>query len=112
MLLALAMVALVGMTGLNLEAHKEDMLAYLAHVYTYNYIGHIGEWSVRIIGGLLLLSATNTAVNGLMSITYVMSRDDELPRMFQKLNSFGAPWIGAIGAAGVPVRVLLFYSAV
>ena len=34
---------------------------------------------MRIIGGLLLLSATNTAINGLMSIVYVMSRDGELP---------------------------------
>jgi nucleotide-binding universal stress UspA family protein len=67
---------------------------------------------VRILGGLLLLSATNTAVNGLMSVTYVMSRDNELPPFFQKLNSFGAPWIGAIVAAGVPTLVLLFYHDV
>jgi amino acid transporter len=38
-----------------------------------------------------------------------MSRDDELPRFFQKLNSFGAPWIGAIVAAGVPCLVLVFF---
>src|SRR5205823_744764 len=48
------------------------------------------------------------AVNGLMSITYVMSRDGELPGVLQKLNSFGAPWVGAILAAGVPALVLLF----
>ena len=28
-----------------------------------------------------------------MSILYVMSRDGELPGVFQKLNSFGAPWV-------------------
>jgi nucleotide-binding universal stress UspA family protein len=67
-----------------------------------------GEWTVRIIGGLLLLSATNTAINGLMSILYVMSRDGELPGFLQKLNGFGAPWIGAIVAAGVPAIVLFF----
>jgi amino acid transporter/nucleotide-binding universal stress UspA family protein len=87
------------------EAHKEDMLAFMAG----QYVGAWGEWPVRIIGGLLLLSATNTAVNGLMSITYVMSRDGELPGFFQKLNGFGAPWIGAIVAAAVPASVLLFY---
>jgi amino acid transporter len=100
-LLAVAMIALAP----GREAHKEDMLAFMAQ----EYIGDWGEWPVRIIGGLLLLSATNTAVNGLMSITYVMSRDGELPSFLQKLNGFGAPWVGAIVAAGVPAIVLLFF---
>jgi len=100
LLLCVAMVALAPAR----EAHTEDMLAYMAHYY----IGPWGEWPVRIIGGLLLLSATNTAVNGLMSITYVMSRDGEMPAALQKLNSFGSPWVGAIIAAGAPILVLLF----
>src|SRR5688572_16786424 len=113
LLLAAAMVALatpdvVGAKNwelLSRGAHTEDMLAFMARVY----VGVWGEWSVRIIGGLLLLSATNTAVNGLMSIVYVMSRDGELPAFMQKLNSFGAPWVGAIVAAAVPATVLLFF---
>src|SRR5262249_53182630 len=101
MLLVIAMMAI---NPLSRTAHKEDMMAFLAG----NYVGDVGEWAVRIIGGLLLLSATNTAVNGIMSILYVMSRDNELPPMLQKLNSFGAPWVGAVLAAGVPALVLLF----
>ena len=97
--------AMISIFPLSREGHKEDMLAYMARYF----VGPWGEWPVRIIGGLLLLSATNTAVNGLMSITYVMSRDQELPRIFQKLNSFGAPWIGAIVAAGVPALVLVLF---
>lgn len=89
---------------LSREAHKEDMLAFLAK----EYLGPGGEWPVRIIGGALLLSAANTAVNGLMSIIYVMSRDSELPSVFQKLNGFGAPWVAAILAACVPAVVLVF----
>jgi amino acid transporter len=100
LLLALAMVALAPPR----EAHVGDMMAFIAS----RGLGAIGEWPVRIIGGLLLLSATNTAVNGLMSIIYVMSRDSEMPAVFQKLNSFGAPWIAAIVAAGTPAIVLLF----
>lgn len=88
------------------ESHKEDMLAYMARAY----VGPWGEWTVRIVGGLLLLSATNTAVNGLMSITYVMSRDGELPRVFQKLNGFGAPWVAAMLATSAPVLVLTMAS--
>jgi nucleotide-binding universal stress UspA family protein len=110
LLLAVAMIALAtpeleaSGQALGRESHTEDMMAYLARAY----IGGWGEWSVRIIGGLLLLSATNTAVNGLMSIIYVMSRDGEMPPVFQKLNAFGAPWVAAIMAASVPAFVLLF----
>ena len=86
------------------EAHTEDMLAYIAS----QAMGPLGEWPVRIVGGLLLLSATNTALNGLMSIMYVMSRDGEMPAALQKLNSFGAPWVAAIVATAVPVCVLIF----
>ena len=55
------------------------------------YIGAWGEWAVRIIGGLLLLSATNTAVNGLMSIIYVMSRDGELPAVLPEAQRLRRP---------------------
>ncbi|HZN69424.1 MAG TPA: APC family permease, partial [Tepidisphaeraceae bacterium] len=107
LLLAIAMIALAtpGPEALGRESHTEDMLAYMARQYVP---GAWGEWSVRVIGGLLLLSATNTAVNGLMSIVYVMSRDGEMPAVFQKLNGFGAPWVAAIAAASVPALVLLF----
>jgi amino acid transporter len=88
------------------EAHKEDMLAFLAG----HYIGPWGEWPVRILGGLLLLSATNTAIGALMGTVYVMSRDAELPGVFQKLNDFGSPWVAAALATTVPAVVLLFAS--
>jgi amino acid transporter len=101
LVLAIGMVALAPPR----EAHTEDMLAFMAS----RFIGPWGEIPVRVLGGLLLLSATNTAVNGLMSIVYVMSRDGEMPRFFQKLNGFGAPWIAAMVAAVVPAAVLLVF---
>jgi amino acid transporter/nucleotide-binding universal stress UspA family protein len=100
-LLALAMCAI---QQLPRDAHKEDMLAFMAG----HYLGPWGEWPVRILGGLLLLSATNTAIGALMGTVYVMSRDAELPGVFQKLNDFGAPWVAAILATAVPTIVLLF----
>ena len=36
----------------------EDMLAFMAH----HYVGAWGEWPVRIVGGLLLLSADRKSV--------------------------------------------------
>ena len=35
---------------------------------------------MRIIGGLLLLSAANTAITDMISVQYLMARDGELPR--------------------------------
>ena len=107
LILALAMVVMFPTAR---KGHEADMMAYMAWYYTHAYVGGVIEWIVRILSGLLLLSATNTAVNGLMSVTYVMSRDQELPRFFQKLNGFGAPWIGAVVAATVPAIVLLFVN--
>ncbi|HZN65615.1 MAG TPA: APC family permease, partial [Tepidisphaeraceae bacterium] len=100
LLLAVAMVTLAPAR----ESHTGDMMAFIAR----SGIGGWGEWPVRVLGGLLLLSAANTAVNGLLSIVYVMSRDGELPAVFQKLNGFGSPWFGALVAAAVPCVVLLF----
>ena len=106
LLLAVIMISLAP----SREAHTEDMLAFMARAYIPTAFGfNWGEWAVRILGGLLLLSATNTAVNGLMSITYVMSRDGEMPAIFQKLNAFGAPWIAAVVAALVPGSILLLF---
>jgi amino acid transporter/nucleotide-binding universal stress UspA family protein len=98
--LAIAMLAIF---PLDRDAHLNDMLAYLSG----HYIGNWGEWGVRILGGLLLLSATNTAVTDMISVQYLMARDGEVPRFMQKLNRFGVPWIPAIIAASVPAFVLL-----
>jgi amino acid transporter len=99
-ILALFMIAIF---PLDREQHVNDMLAFLAS----HYVGWIGEWGVRIVGGLLLLSAGNTALTDMISVQYLMARDGELPQVMQKLNRFGVPWIAAIVAASVPILVLL-----
>src|SRR5436305_743417 len=80
------------------------MLAYLSG----SYLGHWAELGVRVLGGLLLLSATNTAITDMISIQYLMARDGELPTALAALNRFGVPWLPALLAASVPVLVLLF----
>lgn len=106
LLLAIVMISLAQPENpaMGRESHKEDMLAFMAS----SYIGPIGEWPVRILGGLLLLSATNTAIGALTGTIYVMSRDGELPRIFQRLNGFGAPWVATVLATSVPACVLMF----
>lgn len=99
--LALAMVAVLPDSAF--AQHKEDMIAFLSRVY----VGGWGELAVRIVGGVLLLSAANTVITDMISVQYLMSRDGELPQAFQKLNRFGVPWIPAVIATIVPCVVLL-----
>jgi amino acid transporter len=101
-LLAACMIAASGLT--NRAAHRDDMLAFLSN----EYLGHWAELLVRGIGGVLLLSAGNTAITDMISVQYLMARDGELPQFLQKLNRFGVPWVPAMIAAGVPCLVLMF----
>lgn len=101
-LLALVMVATSTQVE-GMQEHKEDMLAFLSA----HYIGQWAEWCVRILGGLLLLSAANTAIGGMIAVIYLLSRDGELPRPLQSLNHFGVPWIPALIALAVPAGVLV-----
>src|SRR5205814_9870335 len=82
-LLALAMVAL---PVINRDGHEADMLAFLAGHYTHAFLHQWGELAVRIIGGVLLLSAANTALTDMISVQYLMARDGELPQFMVKLN--------------------------
>jgi amino acid transporter len=97
--LAICMLAIY---PINRDRHLEDMAAFL----TGSYVGPWGEMAVRIVGGLLLLSAGNTAIAGMTSIQYLMARDGELPSSMVRVNRFGVPAIPAIIAAAVPIIVL------
>ncbi|HEY2588212.1 MAG TPA: universal stress protein [Tepidisphaeraceae bacterium] len=102
-LLGLCMVA-IHVSDAQLSEHKDDMMAFLAG----HYLGPAAKLMVGILGGLLLLSAGNTAITDMISIQYLMARDGELPMILQRLNRFGVPWVPAIIAASVPCLVLMF----
>ena len=98
LILGAAMNAIPGLTG-----HTEDMIRAIGAYY-------IGPWFGKIIAvvlGLLLLSACNTAIMGLISIMFLMSKDKELPPIFSDLNRFGMPWFALLVAAGAPILVLI-----
>lgn len=61
-----------------------------------------------IVFGLLLLSASNTAILAMVSVFYAMGQDRELPRSLTRLNYSGVPWVGLLLAAGLPAGVLVF----
>ncbi|MFM9994852.1 MAG: universal stress protein [Phycisphaerales bacterium] len=64
--------------------------------------------ATAVIFGLLLLSATNTVIGGMVSVIYAMSRDGEAPRVGSRLNYSGVPWVGLLFATAAPSIVLLF----
>ena len=122
-LLGLAMNALTGLQASNGEVNapghpgvRDYMLRYMAEVFVGNSlgatVGHIAGWAVSIVFGFLLLSAVNTAIVDLIAIQFLMSRDGEVPSVFQKLNSFGVPTLAMVMATVVPIALVLFVNDV
>jgi nucleotide-binding universal stress UspA family protein len=117
-LLGLAMEALPGLTvnngNVDAPGHpgvRDYMLRYMADVFVSHSLGaaagHVAAWTVSIVFGFLLLSAVNTAIVDLIAISFLMSRDGELPAGFQKLNKFGVPNLGIIAATVVPAILVV-----
>lgn len=75
---------------------RDSMLRYMGEYFVSHFWG--GETVallfgsvVSIVFGVLLLSAVNTAIVALVSLLFVMSRDGEMPAIFQSLTPFGVP---------------------
>lgn len=117
-LFALAVEALPGLNtnGVDVSAPnypnvRDSMLRYMGDVFTTNLFGsqagHIFGIIISVVFCTLLLSAVNTAILGLVSLLFVMSRDGEVPGNFQKLNTFGVPSIPLLLATIIPI-ILIF----
>jgi amino acid transporter/nucleotide-binding universal stress UspA family protein len=114
----------LGMLALNgLQIHDGDvnapgspgvrdyMLRYMAEVFVGHPFGSlagaIAGWVVSGVFGFLLLSAVNTAIVDLIAISFLMSRDRELPEAFEKLNRFGVPNVGLMVATVIPAILVV-----
>lgn len=117
-LLGLGMHALDGLEvdhgEVNAPGHpgvRDQMLRYMAEVFTGKQfgpaVGDIAGLIVGVVFALLLLSAVNTAIIDLIAISFLMSRDRELPSQFQTLNNFGVPYLGLIAASVIPVAMVV-----
>jgi amino acid transporter/nucleotide-binding universal stress UspA family protein len=117
-LLGLAMHALNGLQIVNGDvnapgAHgvRDYMLRYMAEVFGGGALGpafgHLLGFVVSIVFGLLLLSAVNTAIVDLITIQFLMSRDREVPKIFQRLNKWGVPGVAMAFATIVPMVLVL-----
>jgi amino acid transporter len=109
-LLGWAMLSLPRNMVPQIEAHKEDMLRFLAQVYGGMAgglaVGQALSLIVAIVFALLLLSAVNTAIVALIGVVYMMAQDGEMPRPLARLNSHGVPSIPLIAAVAIPILVL------
>src|SRR5438445_11195020 len=70
-------------------------------------LGHAFGFLVSVVFALLLLSAVNTAIVDLIAIQFLMSRDRELPKIFQRLNKWGVPSAGMLFATIVPMLLVI-----
>jgi amino acid transporter len=90
---------------------RDFMLKYMAQVFVGGGLGplagHIAGLIVSFVIGFLLLSAVNTAIVDLIAISFLMSRDRELPVAFEKLNQFGVPSLGLIVATIFPAILVV-----
>ena len=90
---------------------RDYMLRYMGQIFVGGALGpaagHIAGWAVSLVFGFLLLSAVNTAIVDLIAISYLMSRDGELPPQFQRLNKFGVPNLGIVIATVIPVILVV-----
>ncbi len=68
------------------------------------YFGKIAA----IAFGLLLFSASNTAVMAMVSVLYSMGQDNEVPRVFSRLNYSGVPWVGLLVSVSICVLTVMF----
>lgn len=91
----------------QLTAREHDLTERVLHVLAVEYVGESFAAVASIVFGLLLLSAANTAVIGMISIQYSMSRDAELPEHFSRINQYGVPWLPLIAACVLPAVVTL-----
>ncbi|MBV8901727.1 MAG: universal stress protein [Verrucomicrobia bacterium] len=116
--LGLAMHALPGLAphGGEVDAPghpgvRDYMLRYMGEVFAGSafgpVLGQVAAWCVSIVFGVLLVSAVNTAIVGLIAIFFMMSRDGEIPASFERLNAFGVPTLGLLFSTVVPALLVV-----
>lgn len=117
-LLGLAMHALGGLHvnqgDVDAPGHpgvRDYMLGYMGEVFVGHawgpLAGHVAAIAISVVFAFLLLSAVNTAIVDLIAISFLMSRDGELPSRFEKLNKFGVPNLGIVVATIIPVALVV-----
>jgi amino acid transporter len=98
--------AMHAIPDMDRELHKEDMLRHMGEVFVSKWFGVV----VGVVFALLLLSAANTAIVAMVAVIYMMARENDLPRLFGRLNPWGVPWLPLVIATLAPIWVLTIQS--
>jgi amino acid transporter/nucleotide-binding universal stress UspA family protein len=118
-LLGLAMNALSGLQVVNgdvnapgAEGVRDYMLRYMGEVFVGGALGpalgHLFGVIISVVFGLLLFSAVNTSIVALINIQFLLARDREIPKVFQRLNKWGVPTVAMVAATVVPMLLVVF----
>jgi nucleotide-binding universal stress UspA family protein len=96
-------------TGTPTTVQQRDTMV---RILAASYVGNGFAQVAAVVFALLLLSAVNTAITGLVSIQFMMAADKELPKGLTGLNKWGMPaaplWIGTI----IPAVIVYFINDV
>ncbi|MFN2542768.1 MAG: universal stress protein [Chthoniobacterales bacterium] len=118
-LLGLAMHALGGLRVVNGDVDapgspgvRDYMLRYMGQIFVGGALGsgagHAFAIAVSAVFGLLLFSAVNTSIVALINLQFLLARDREIPKVFQRLNKWGVPGLAMLMATVVPMLLVIF----
>ena len=83
--------------GFTIAGHQQsDVQDHMLKILATHFVGASFAGISDFFFGLLLLSASNSAIGGTVSVQFPMSRDRELPSAFTLLNKYGMPYVGLI----------------
>tara|TARA_R110002072_G_scaffold42064_19_gene118485 strand:- start:67932 stop:69968 length:2037 start_codon:yes stop_codon:yes gene_type:complete len=102
----------------TIESHQHEVDLYtnasMRIIAEETATNAMGDGAGKVFGniagitfGLLLLSATNTAIMAMVSVFFAMGQDNELPKSLTKLNYSGVPWVGLIISVLIPIAVII-----
>ena len=96
----------------NAPGVRDYMLRYMGETFVGGVIGsgggHAFAIAISAVFGLLLFSAVNTSIVALINLQFLLARDREIPRIFQRLNKWGVPSLAMIAATVVPMLLVIF----
>jgi len=104
--------AMRGLTKGDSEAMPGRMAEHYGRETLGPQAGSIYATAVGLVMALLLFSAGNTAIVGMISVFYLMASDCEMPMVFGRLNRHGVPTLPLIVAAVLPGLLLLYFTKV
>jgi len=105
-----AMHAMPGLERGHIEAMLGQMATHYGQLAFGATAGKIYAIVVGIVIALLLFSAGNTAINGMISVFYMMSKDREMPAGFRKLNRHGVPINPLIVSVALCASILFVFT--